>query len=157
MSRIDLSRTNRTGYAAVLGMEAYARTHVDPQLYELIKLRASIVNGCGFCVDMHATEGAARGIPARVLHAVAAWQHAGELLDPRQRAVLALTDAVTALGPASVTDEIWADAAQHLTEKQLGSIVLAIATINVWNRIAISTGMTPPVDAKHPIAPPAAS
>lgn len=152
MTRIDLNRTNRTGYAAVLGLEAYARTHVDAQLYELIKLRASIVNGCGFCVDMHATEGANRGIPARVLHAVAAWQHAGELLDERQRAVLALTDAVTALGPTSVTDEIWAETARFFTEKQLGSIILAIATINVWNRIAIATGMTPPVDAKHPVA-----
>ncbi len=152
MTRIDMSRTNKTGYAAVLGLEAYSRTHVDGDLYELIKLRASIVNGCGFCVDMHATDGAQRGIPQRKLHAVAAWQHAGALFDERERAVLALTDAVTRLGPDTVTDEIWDAAARFFTEKELGSIVLAIATINVWNRIAIPMEMTPPVDAKHPVA-----
>ncbi|WZH36199.1 MAG: carboxymuconolactone decarboxylase family protein [Microbacterium enclense] len=152
MRRIDLSRTNRTGYAAVLGLEAYSRTHVDRTLYELIKLRASIVNGCGFCVDMHATDAARRGVPHRTLHAVSAWQHAGDLLDDRQRAALALTDAITRVGPESVTDAVWERAASFFSEKELGSIVLAIATINVWNRIALATGMTPPVDDAHPAA-----
>lgn len=151
MTRIDMSRTNKLGYAAVIGLESYARTHVDPDLYELLKLRASILNGCGYCVDMHASDGAKRGIPQRKLHAVGAWQHAGSLLDERERAVLALTDAVTKIGPETVTDEIWADAARFFSEDELGSLVLAIATINVWNRIAISTKMAPPVDDKHPI------
>jgi len=152
MRRIDLSRTNRTGYAAVLGLEAYARTHVDETLYELVKLRASILNGCGFCVDMHATDAADRGVPRRTLHAVAAWQHSGDLLDERQRAALALTDAVTRVGPESVTDDVWEGAARFFSEKELGALVLAIATINVWNRIALATGMTPPVDDAHPVA-----
>jgi len=152
MTRIDLSRTNRGGYAAVLALEGYARTHVGKTLYELLKLRASILNGCGFCVDMHATAAAAHGVPARTLHAVAAWHHAGDLLDDRQRAVLALTDAVTLVGPESVTDEVWERAAAFFSEKELGSLVVAIATINVWNRIALATGMTPPVDAAHPVA-----
>jgi len=152
MSRLDLSRTNRTGYTAVLALEAYSRTHVDRTLYELVKLRASILNGCGFCVDMHATDAARRGVPQRTLHAVAAWQHAGGLLDDRQRAALALTDAVTQVGPASVTDAVWERAASFFSEKELGSLVLAIATINVWNRIALATGMVPPVDDAHPVA-----
>ncbi len=146
MTRIDISRTNRLGYAAVIGLETYARTHVEAELYELIKIRASIVNGCGFCVDMHTTAGAKRGISSRRLHAVAAWQHAGTLFDERERAALALTDAVTALGPTTVTDAIWEEAARFFPEDQLGSLVLAIATINVWNRIAISTEMTPPTE-----------
>ena len=151
MSRLDLSRTNRTGYAAVLALEAYSRTHVDRALYELVKLRASILNGCGFCVDMHATDAARRGVPQRTLHAVAAWQHSGDLLDDRQRAALALTDAVTQVGPGSVTDAVWERAAAFFSEKELGSLVLAIATINVWNRIALATGMVPPVDDAHPV------
>ena len=151
MTRIDLARTNKLGYAAVLGMEAYSRKSLDPRLSELIKLRASILNGCGFCVDMHATDGAKRGIPQRTLHAVAAWQHAKELFEERELAVLALTDAVTELGPETVTDEIWSAAAAHFDEGELGAIVLAICTINVWNRIAIATRMAPPIDDKHPI------
>ncbi|MDR6866640.1 AhpD family alkylhydroperoxidase [Microbacterium resistens] len=151
MTRIEISRTNKLGYAAVLGMEAYARKAVDTRLYELIKLRASILNGCGYCVDMHATDGAAHGIPQRTLHAVGAWQHARALFEERELAALALTDAVTKLGPDTVTDEIWDAAAAHFDEGELGAIVLAISVINVWNRIAIATEMAPPVDAKNPI------
>lgn len=71
--------------------------------------------------------------------------------DDRERAVLALTDAVTLIGPDTVTDEIWDTAAQHFDDGELGALVLAIATINVWNRIAIATELTPPLDEKHPI------
>lgn len=146
-----MSRTSKLAYAAVMGMEAYSRTHVDKTLYELIKLRASLLNGCGYCVDMHATDGAKAGIPQRKLHAVGAWQHAKSLFDERELAVLALTDAVTKLGPTTVTDEIWDAAAAHFDEAELGSLLMAISTINVWNRIAIATEMEPPVDAKNPI------
>lgn len=146
-----MSRASKLGYAAVMGLEAYSRTHVDKKLYELIKLRASLVNGCGFCVDMHATDGAKAGIPQRKLHAVGAWEHSRSLFDEREIAVLALTDAVTRLGPTTVTDEIWNAAAAHFDEAELGSLILAISTINVWNRIAIATEMQPPVDAKHPV------
>ncbi|MCF3138376.1 carboxymuconolactone decarboxylase family protein [Paenarthrobacter sp. AR 02] len=151
MTRINIGRSNKLGYAAVIGLEGYARTSVDPDLYELIKLRASILNGCGFCVDMHATDGHKRGIPSRKLHAVAAWQHSKVFFDAREQAVLALTDALTQLGPDTVTDEIWNAAATHFDDSQLGGLVLAISTINVWNRIAISTQMEPPVDEKNPL------
>ncbi|QOR71856.1 carboxymuconolactone decarboxylase family protein [Ruania alkalisoli] len=151
MTRLDLARTNKLGYAAVIGLEGYARRAVDPVLYDLIKLRASVLNGCGYCVDMHATDGRQRSIPLRKLFAVSAWQHSPTLFDDRERAALALTDAVTRLGPDTVTDEIWADAAAHFDEGELGGIVFAIATINVWNRLAIATEMAPPVDAKHPV------
>jgi AhpD family alkylhydroperoxidase len=152
MTRIDMSRASKLGYAAVMGMEAYSRTHVDKTLYELIKLRASLLNGCGFCVDMHATDGAKAGIPQRKLHAVGAWQHSKSLFDERELAVLALTDAVTQLGPTTVTDEIWNAAARHFDDAGMANLVLAIATINVWNRVAIATEMEPPVDDKHPVA-----
>jgi AhpD family alkylhydroperoxidase len=151
MPRIDMSRTSRLAYAAVMGLEAYSRTHVDKHLYELIKLRASLLNGCGYCVDMHATDGAEAGIPQRKLHAVGAWQHSRSLFNARELAVLALTDAVTQLGPDTVTDEIWNAAAAHFDEAGLGSLILAISTINVWNRIAIATEMEPPVDDRHPV------
>lgn len=151
MTRIDISRTNRLGYAAVIGMEAYARKSVDKRLAELLKIRASVINGCTFCVDMHMTDGLAAGIPQRVLTAATAWEHAGDLLDEREKAVLALTDAVTLLGDDAVPDAVWERAARHFDDAEMGALVLAIATINVWNRIAIATRMQPPVDAKHPV------
>lgn len=144
MTRIDIGRTNTLGYAAIAGMEAYVRTHVERELLDLIKLRASILNGCGFCIDMHATAGAKHGLSQRRLHAVAGWQHAGDLFDDRERAVLALTDAMTKLDADSVTDEIWDAAARFFDDSGMGSLVLAISTINVWNRVAISTRMLPP-------------
>ena len=152
MTRIDINRTNRLGYTAVIGMEAYARTNVDKRLFELLKIRASVLNGCTFCVDMHMTDGLKAGIPQRVLTAATAWEHAGNLLDEREKAVLALTDAVTRLGGNAVDDTVWNRAAAFFDEGELGALVLAIATINVWNRIAIATRMTPPVDAAHPVA-----
>ena len=151
MTRIDISRTSRLGYAAVIGMEGHARSAVDRRLLELLKIRASVLNGCTFCVDMHMTDGLRAGIPQRVLVAATAWEHAGDLLDEREKAVLALTDAVTQLGEDAVSDEVWNRAAAHFDDGELGALVLAIATINVWNRIALATRMTPPVDAKHPV------
>ena len=151
MTRIDMTRTNKLGYAAVLGLEAYARKSVDARLYDLIKLRASLLNGCGYCVDMHSTDGAKQGIPQRTLHAVGAWQHAKGLFEERELAALALTDAITRIGPDSVTDDVWEAAAAHFDEGELGALVLAISTINVWNRVAIATEMSPPIDDKHPI------
>ena len=146
-----MARTNKLGYAAVIGMEAYSGRAVEKRLYELIKLRASILNGCGFCVDMHATDGAKHGIPQRTLHAVGAWQHARNLFEPKELAALALTDAITKLGPDTVTDDIWNAAAEHYSESELGAIGMASCTINAWNRIAIATAMAPPAAAKHPI------
>lgn len=144
MTRIDMGQSNPSGYSAVLGLEAYSRRNVEPRLYELLKIRASVLNGCTFCVDMHTTDGLAAGIPQRVLTAAVAWEHAGDLLDEREKAVLALTDAVTQLGQNAVGDEVWDRAAAHFDEEQMGALVLAIATINVWNRIAIATRLTPP-------------
>lgn len=151
MGRISINSTNTLGYAAVIGMEAYARKSVDPVLYELLKIRASVLNGCTFCVDMHTTAGLKAGIPQRKLTAAAAWRHAGALFDGRERAMFALTDAVTRLDADSVTEAIWDEARRWFSESELGALVLAISTINVWNRIAVATGMAPPIDAKNPL------
>lgn len=151
MTRIEIKKTNKLGYAAIIGLEGYVRSTVDAELYELVKLRASVLNGCGFCVDMHASDGAKRGIPQRKLHAAAAWPHARSLFDEREIAALALTDAVTRLDTAGVDDATWAEAARHFDDGQLGALVLAIVAINAWNRIAIATGMEPPLDQANPM------
>lgn len=147
MARISLDQVSKKGYSHVARLDTYCRAALGDELYDLIKLRASIVNGCGFCVDMHSSDLERLGLPSRKIYAVAAWQHAGALFDKRERSVFALTDAVTKLGPETVTDEIWDETAKHFDEEQLGDLLLAISTINIWNRMAIATETTPTVDA----------
>ncbi|MBM6590685.1 carboxymuconolactone decarboxylase family protein [Brevibacterium sp. RIT 803] len=145
MARISLDHVSKKGYSHVARLDTYCRTALGDELYDLIKLRASIVNGCGFCVDMHSTDLERLGVPSRKLFAVSAWQHAGALFDESERSVFAFTDAVTKLGPETVTDDIWDEAAKHFNAEQLGDLLLVISTINIWNRLAIATETTPPV------------
>ena len=119
------------------------RGKVDHDLLELVKLRASIDNGCAFCVDMHTTDWLAAGEDVRRVVAVATW-HESPFFSDRERTVLALTDAVTRLGEEGVTDELWAEATKELGDDLLANVILAIATINVWNRIAVPTHKLPP-------------
>ena len=144
MSRLTLNDVAPDAYKAVMGMEIYARKSNEPSLYNLVKLRASVVNGCGFCVDMHAGEGLEAGFPARRLFAVSAWREATQLFTEKEQAALALTDAVTKLGEHGVPDDVWDEAARHFDKTELGNLLMAIVTINVWNRLAISTKMDLP-------------
>ena len=139
MSRLTITDVSPDAYKAVMGMEIFARRHNDPALYELVKLRASIVNGCGFCVDMHSTEALQAGESSRRLFGVAAWREAESLFTEKERAAFALTDAVTRLGDHGVPDDVWDTAAAHFDKAELANLLMAIATINVWNRLAIAT------------------
>jgi AhpD family alkylhydroperoxidase len=121
-----------------MGMEIYARKNNDPVLYHLIKVRASVVNGCGFCLDMHTTAALADGESSRRLFAVAAWREARVLFTEREQAAFELTDSVTRLGEHGVPDEIWDGAAKQFDKTELGNLLMAIVTINVWNRLAIA-------------------
>ncbi len=107
---------------------------------ELVKIRASQINGCGFCVDMHCRDAAAAGETPQRLWAVAAWRES-PLFTDAERAALALTEATTRIADRedAVSDEVWADAAKHYDEKALGTLVMAIAVINTWNRINVAT------------------
>ncbi len=140
-SRISIARVAPAGYRAVLALQEYIDSVVDHRLLTLIKLRASILNGCAFCVDMHSREGTGAGEDPRRLFAVAAWWEA-PFFDDRERAALALTDAVTRLGDRGVPDDVWDRATAHWSEEEVANLVLAIGTINVWNRIAV-TSRTP--------------
>ncbi|MEU8024079.1 carboxymuconolactone decarboxylase family protein [Micromonospora harpali] len=142
MSRIDLTAVAPEAYRAVSGLERYARDNVDHTVLELVKLRASMLNGCAFCVDMHSREALAAGESSRRLFAVAAWREA-PFFDERERTALALTDALTRLGEHGVPDDVWDAAAKVWSEKELADLTVAIATINVWNRIVAATRRRP--------------
>ncbi|HXD21439.1 MAG TPA: carboxymuconolactone decarboxylase family protein [Vicinamibacterales bacterium] len=113
---------------------------VPQSTINLVQLRASQINGCGVCVDMHARDMKRTGETDERLFAVAAWRDAPYFTDA-ERAALALGEAVTRLSdrPDPVPDEVWNEAARHYDERGLSALVLAIALINVWNRLNVAT------------------
>lgn len=133
-----------SAYAAMLGLEKYAAANVDPTLFELVKLRASYINGCAFCIDMHAHDALKNGESLQRLFLVAAWREAEDFFTTRERAALALTDAITRLGDHGVPDEVWQNASAHFEEKELADVTTAIVTINAWNRFVITMGLSIP-------------
>ncbi|MEV4757993.1 carboxymuconolactone decarboxylase family protein [Micromonospora sp. NPDC049559] len=141
--RMNVSKVAPEAYQAVLGLERYVRARVDHTLLELIKIRASVINGCAYCVDMHTRDALAAGESSRRLFAVATWRES-TFFTEQERAALDLTDAVTRLGEHGVPDDVWDAAARHWSEGELADLLLAIATINVWNRIAVTTRLEAP-------------
>jgi AhpD family alkylhydroperoxidase len=138
--RLSVNDIDPTAYQAVLAMERYVRSSdLDKPLYELIKIRASQLNGCAFCLDMHHRDARAGGEDQRRLDVLSAWREAPELYTPRERAALALTETVTLIGKAGVPDEVWSEATRHFDNAGMVQLLMAIATINVWNRLAVST------------------
>jgi AhpD family alkylhydroperoxidase len=122
--------------------QAAARAGIDKQLLELIKLRASQINGCAFCVQFHILQGERLGIAADKLNLVVVWREVA-LFSARERAALAWTEALTR--PAEgVSDEVYAQASAAFTEKELAYLSSAIAAINVWNRLGVAYRWTPP-------------
>jgi len=136
--KIDYVKVAPEGYAAMLGLERYIhRCGLETSLIELIKLRASLINGCAFCVDMHTKDARAAGESEQRLYAVAVW-HEAPFFTARERAALAWTEAVTLLPTSHVPDDVYERARQHFSEKELVDLTLAIIAINGWNRLAVS-------------------
>jgi AhpD family alkylhydroperoxidase len=124
---------------------AAAKAGIDKQLLELIKLRASQINGCAFCVQFHILQGERLGIAADKLNLVVVWREVA-LFSGRERAALAWTEALTRL-TEGVSDEVYAEASAEFSEKELVYLSSAIASINVWNRLGVAYRWTPP--ARH--------
>jgi AhpD family alkylhydroperoxidase len=138
--RLSVHDVDPAAYKAVLGLEQYVQNSgLDKPLYELIKIRASQLNGCAFCLDMHHRDARAAGEDQRRLDVLSAWREAPELYSEAERAALALTEAVTLIGEHGVPDDVWADARRHFDEAGMVHVLMAIAVINVWNRLAVST------------------
>lgn len=142
--RLSVNKVDPAAYEAVVGLERYMRASNLPKgLYELIKIRASQLNGCAFCLDMHCRDARAGGEDQRRLDVLSAWREAPELFEPAERAALALTEAVTTL-QGGVEDELWEEVGRHFSEEEIVPLLMAIATINVWNRLAIATRLALP-------------
>jgi len=143
MQRLDYAKASPAAYQAMLGLERYVRASgLEHSLLELVKLRASQINGCAFCVDMHARDARAGGEAERRLYALPVWREA-PFFTARERAALAWTEALTLVAQHPDLDAPYAALAQHFSEKERVDLTLAIGAINTWNRIAIGFGAQP--------------
>ena len=132
---------------AVLALERYVRAgDLEPTLLHLVRIRASQLNGCAFCLDMHHAEAREDGESQRRLDVLPGWREVPTLFTDRERAAIKLTEAVTHIGEAGVPDALWAEVSEQFSEKQTVRLLVAIATINVWNRLAVSTRQQPPAN-----------
>jgi AhpD family alkylhydroperoxidase len=127
---------------------AVDKSELEPALVDLVKLRASQINGCAFCINMHFQEAKARGESEQRLYLLDAWRESPVYTD-RERAALAWTEAVTLITIGHVPDEIFAQAREQFTETELANLTLAVVAINGWNRFSIAFRNTPAV-AKSP-------
>jgi len=134
---------------AVLGLERYVRSSgLDPHLYDLVKIRASQINGCAYCLDMHNRDARANGEDQRRLDVLSAWREAPALFTEQERAAFALTEAVTLIGEAGVPEDVWTAVANAFKNDEIVHLLMAISTINVWNRLEIATHQALP-DVQH--------
>ncbi|MFJ3416675.1 carboxymuconolactone decarboxylase family protein [Streptomyces sp. NPDC086082] len=115
----------------------------DPGLAELVVIRASQLNHCAFCLDMHLRVARELGVSERQLDLLAAWEEAEDVFDERERAALALTEAVTVLTEGFVPDAVYASAAAHFDDRQLAHLIGLITAINNWNRVMVSRRIEP--------------
>ncbi|SDL88151.1 carboxymuconolactone decarboxylase family protein [Streptomyces wuyuanensis] len=140
-------------YKAMVKLDAAARQGVDPTLLELVKIRASQLNHCAFCLDMHTKDALAAGESVDRIIQLGAWEESQHFYTAREIAAIELTDAVTVLTDGFVPDEVYEKAAKHFEEAELAQLIAAIAVINTWNRFGVATRMVPghytPGQSKH--------
>jgi AhpD family alkylhydroperoxidase len=128
---------------AMRALDQYVtQSGLEPGLLDLIKIRASQLNGCAYCVDMHTKDARARGEGEQRLYALSVW-HETPFFTDRERAALAWTEAITLLAGHRVTDELYHAACQHFSEKQLVDLTMAIIAINGWNRLSVAFRTVP--------------
>jgi AhpD family alkylhydroperoxidase len=140
---MDYVKAAPDGYKAMSALESYVRqSGLEHSLLELVKTRASQINGCAFCLDMHTQDARAAGETEQRLYTLPAWEETPFFTD-RERAALAWTEAVTRVADTHVPDEVFEQARQHFTEKELADLTLAIVAINGWNRLSVAFRKVP--------------
>jgi len=140
---VNIYKAFPEGYRAVNALEQAVRgSSIDPALYELVKLRASLINGCAYCIDMHYKDARAMGETEERLYMLAAWEEA-TVYTEAERAALALTDAMTLISEQHVPAEVEDRARAEFDEPTYAALLFLIGTINLWNRLAITSHAEP--------------
>jgi AhpD family alkylhydroperoxidase len=141
--RMNAASLAPDGYKALLSVERYlAGSSIDHRLLHVIKLRASQINGCAYCIDMHWKDARAAGESDERLYMLDAWEES-PLYNDRERAALRWTEALTKITDGHASDEVYESVKPHFNEREMADLTLAISMINAWNRLAISSRSTP--------------
>ncbi|MFD2611648.1 carboxymuconolactone decarboxylase family protein [Paenibacillus gansuensis] len=144
--RFNYQQANQDAFRAMLKLEDYVKTSgLDATLLEFIKIRASQINGCAFCLDMHTRDLRKMGETEQRIYLLSAWREAPFYSD-KEKAVLELTEAVVRISEQGVPQDLYERVRAHFDEKEYVNLIMAVNTINAWNRLAISTGMFPKED-----------
>ena len=139
-ARLNIATVDAAAYKAMLGLEGYLqKTSLSPIQKELIKIRASQINSCAFCLDMHTKDAVKYGETPQRIFILSAWKEAKELFTEEEQALLAMTEEVTLISQNGLTEETYQKAKSVFNDNQIAEIIMAIVTINAWNRIAVST------------------
>jgi len=145
-TRMNYRAANPDAFQTMRQLEKFVReSGLEPKWLELIKIRASQINGCAFCLDMHTKDARKLGETEQRIYLLNAWREA-DVYSEEERAILALTEAVTLIAERGVSEDVYAQVREHFEEKQIVSLIMAINVINCWNRLAITTGMTAPAN-----------
>jgi AhpD family alkylhydroperoxidase len=143
--RLDPSKVSPDAMKAMLGLEAFVqRSGLDPKLIHLVKTRASQINGCAYCLDMHTREARADGETEQRLYLLPAWRES-PLYSERERAALAWTEALTLLSETHAPDDVYEQAKKHFPDAELVNLTMLIVAINGWNRLAVGFRQVHPV------------
>jgi AhpD family alkylhydroperoxidase len=142
--RLDAMKASPAAYHAMLALETSVRKSwkLEPSLLELVKMRASQINGCAYCIDMHSKDARAAGESEQRLYALNAWRETPFFTD-RERAALAWTEAVTLVSEDHVPDALFEKTRKHFSDEELVSLTMAVVTINGWNRLSIAFRAVP--------------
>ncbi|ORT59542.1 carboxymuconolactone decarboxylase family protein [Streptomyces sp. CB03238] len=130
-------------YKAMVRLDAAARQGVDPVLLELVKIRASQLNHCAYCLDMHTKDALAAGESVERIVQLSAWEESRHFYTEKELAAIELAEAITVLTDGFVPDEVYERAAKHFEETELAQLIAAITVINAWNRFAVTSRMVP--------------
>jgi AhpD family alkylhydroperoxidase len=135
--RLDYGKVDAEALKAMLGLEKYASgSGLERSLYELIKTRASQINGCAYCIDMHTKDARKAGETEQRLYALSAWRET-PFYTQRERAALEWTEAVTLISENNIPDDLYESVKEHFSEKEMVALTMAVIVINGWNRLAI--------------------
>jgi AhpD family alkylhydroperoxidase len=146
--RIDLFKAAPDAIKAMMGLETYVRASgLQPSLIELVKMRASQLNGCAFCLDMHARDARKQGESEQRLYLLSAWRES-PLFSDRERAALAWTEALTRLPDTGVPDAIYDELTRHFSEAEIVRLSMLIVAINGWNRLNVGVRTVHPVEER---------
>lgn len=146
--RMSIRDVDPSAYTAVLGLEKYVHSSaLDERLLALVKIRASQINHCAWCLDMHVAEARKEGVDQRQIDLIAAWTEAPALFTEREQAALAFTEQITLISEDGVSDEVWNAVSAAFDEKEIVALLIAAAAINVWNRMNVAVHTALPAHA----------